>query len=133
MDIAKAALPGVPFFAEGPSPTLAAKEAHKIDKYSRLTMIGVRQHQQGKRAKKPLFAPFAISNTGQLGAGARALIEWLIAQYAAMIKLQSNRPDGLSTTDLVRSYRHRLETNIQIALANGIGLVINQAGLHRPS
>ena len=47
-----------------PSPALKEREVDKCEKYSRLMLIGEKQHRDGKRVKAPQFAPVAVSNFG---------------------------------------------------------------------
>jgi len=53
------------------------------------------------------------------------------AQYKAKCIRSGPRDDGLTIKELVTSFRKQLYLNIQMELANGVGLTINQSGLYR--
>ncbi len=63
-----------------PSPTLLDREAEKVDKYSRLVMVARKQHMDGKRSSLPTFAPFVVSDFGELSPAAVDLQESVQAQ-----------------------------------------------------
>jgi hypothetical protein len=112
-----------------PSPALEAREAFKREKYSCLLTIANRQYDQGKRARKPTFSPFAISTTGDLGPEASLLIDWLVTQYAIKCQAQGPRVDGLSKKELITVFRHNLKIDLLFAMAAGMGEMITRAGL----
>jgi len=113
------------------SPVIAGRERQKREKYANLVAIANRQHERGSRAQKPQFVAFVITNTGELGNEATDLMEWLVAQYKAKCLRSGPRDDGLTVKELVTSFRKQLYLNIQMELANGVGLTINQSGLYR--
>jgi len=83
------------------------------------------------RSQRPHFVAFVITNTGELGNEATDLVEWLVAQYKAKCLRSAPRDDGLTTKELVSLFRKQLYLNIQMELANGVGLTINQSRLYR--
>jgi hypothetical protein len=111
-----------------PSPTLLARETEKVEKYSRLLMVATKQHSDGKRTSLPTFAPFVVSDLGELAPAAVSLQEWLVDQYRRKLLKYGARADGCSTADLVRTFRHKFKTGIQLAMAAGIGAMIQAAG-----
>ena len=120
------------FSSVKPSPALEDREHVKAEKYARLVTVANRQTAEGKRPCKPLFSPCAVSTTGELGPGANALQESIVNQFFVKCKASSHRADGLTTKELVRSFRHRLKINLQFAIAVGMGNLILSAGLaHR--
>ena len=70
-----------------------------------------------------------MSTTGELGAGANVLQEWIVNQFHAKCKNNGHRSDGLTVSELVQSFRHRLKVNLQFAVAVGMGNLVLQAGL----
>ena len=121
----------IPPVPRHPNPSLVAREARKCDKYSRLISIASRQVFEHKRPKLPIFSPFAISSTGELGPGANLLQEWIVNQYHAKCAKAGLRPDGLTTKELVKDFRHRLKVETQLAVAIGNGNLICTADLPR--
>ena len=113
-----------------PSPTMMRREREKIEKYSRLILVAKKQVAQGKRAKLslPRFTPFVISDCGELAPQAYELQEWLVEQFRKKCAAGGPRADGCDRGDLVRDYRHRLKVAVQVALAAGLGAMINVAG-----
>jgi hypothetical protein len=111
-----------------PSPTLLDREAEKVDKYSRLVMVARKQHMDGKRSSLPTFAPFVVSDFGELSPAAVDLQEWLVDQFRRKCMKQGTRADGCSAMDLVRQFRHRFKVGTQFAVAAGIGAMIQAAG-----
>ena len=91
----------LPYGPSRPSPALEARENLKREKYSCLLTIANRQYDQGKRARKPTFSPFAMSTTGALGTEAGLLIDW--SQFA--IKCQAQGPElmGSPSTSTFRA------------------------------
>ena len=118
-----------PLIRPTPSPALRRREAFKRDKYANLVTIANRQHAQGKRPQKPLFTTFAITTTGELGDQANSLLDWIVQQYRSKCARGGPRSDGLTTKELVHSFRKRLHLTVQMEMASGTGLTINQAGL----
>jgi endogenous inhibitor of DNA gyrase (YacG/DUF329 family) len=113
---------------EDPSPTLIKREFEKIDKYSRLVLVAKKQHAEGKRTSIPKFTPFVISDCGELAPKAYDLQEWLVEQYRVKCAKSSPRADGCLAADLVRTFRHDLKVNLQLAVAAGLGAMICAAG-----
>jgi hypothetical protein len=113
-----------------PSPTMMRREREKIEKYSRLILVAKKQVALGKRAKLslPRFTPFVISDCGELAPQAYELQEWLVEQFRKKCAAGGPRADGCDRGDLVRDYRHRLKVAVQVALAAGLGAMINVAG-----
>lgn len=112
-----------------PSPTLTRREQEKVDKYSRLVFMAKQQKAQNKRISIPTFTPFVISDCGELSPMAFELQEWIVEQYRRKCAKVSPRADGCTVPDLVRQFRHKLRVDIQLALAAGLGAMINAAGL----
>ena len=109
-----------------PSPTLLDREAEKSSKYGRLVMIAAKQHLDGKRSTLLAFVPFVVSDFGELAPAAIDLQEWIVNQYRLRCIKLGRRDDGCSTDDGVRSFRHRLKTGIQMAIATGLGEAAGQ-------
>ena len=107
-----------------PSPTLLGRETEKCSKYGRL----VKQHADGKRSSSPVFAPFVVSDFGELAPAAVELQEWLVNQYRRRCTKLGHRADGCSTNALVQQFRHKLKIGIQTAVAAGLGNMIQAAG-----
>ena len=119
----------IPSVTSNPSPTLEHRESIKKEKYSRLLCVAARQVLEGKRQRKPIFAPFAMSSTGDFGPEACLLLEWLIAQFRLSCSRDGSRADGLTTKERVTDFRHRLTLDLQFAMAIGNGNMICAAGL----
>jgi hypothetical protein len=111
-----------------PSPALLDREAIKVEKYSRLVMVAKKQHADKKRFSLPTFIPFAVSDIGELSPAASDLQEWIVEQYRRKCAKDKSRPDGCSTSDLVRQFRHKFKIDIQFAIAAGLGAMIQAAG-----
>ena len=111
-----------------PSPALLDREALKVEKYSRLVMVAKKQHADKKRFSLPTFIPFAVSDIGELSPAASDLQEWIVEQYRRKCAKDKSRADGLSTSDLVRQFRHKFKIDIQFAIAAGLGAMIQAAG-----
>ena len=111
-----------------PSPTLLDREAFKTEKYSRLLMMARKQHTDGKRSCLPSFVPFIVSDFGELSPAAADLQEWLVDQYKKKCATQGSRADGYTTCVLVKQFRHKLKIGVQLAIAAGLGSMIQTAG-----
>ena len=108
-----------------PSPTLLDREAKKVEKYSRLVLMA---NNTGKRSSLPSFAPFVVSDFGELSPAAADLQEWIVEQFRRKCVKQGARANGTSTSDLVRQFRHKFKVGIQFAMAAGLGAMIQAAG-----
>ena len=86
------------------------------------------QHADGKRASKPTFSPFIVSDFGEMAPAATDLQEWIVEQYRIKLKKQGRRADGCSSSDLVRQFRHKFKVGVQLAIASGLGAMIQAAG-----
>jgi hypothetical protein len=115
-------------FQSEPSPNLLQRESEKIEKYCRLVMVAKKQHQEGKRASIPSFVPFVFSDSGQLSPRATELQEWIVDQYKRACLKNGPRADGRTTTELVRIFRQRFRLKVQLAIAAGLGNMIQAAG-----
>jgi hypothetical protein len=112
-----------------PSPTLVAREAEKREKYSRLLQVANKQTYDGKRRRRPDFAPFAMTTLGALGPDAFILFDWIVLQFKSKCKREPTRSDGLTVKELVQDFRCRLKLNLQFAMAHGMGDIITSAGV----
>jgi hypothetical protein len=110
------------------SPVLLSRESVKREKYSRLLLVAGKQFRDGKRAKMPVFVPYAISNC-ELSPAAIELHDWISDQYRAKCVKEGMRADGCTIPDLVRAFRRKLVMRTQLAIAAGIGGMICSAGL----
>jgi hypothetical protein len=119
-------LPDV-FLAE-PSPNLLQREGEKIEKYSRLILTARKQFTEGKRLAIPAFSPFVFSDCGQLAPQAIELQDWIVEQYRRKCAKIGARSDGFTVQELVRSFRHKLKVEVQLAIAAGLGQMIQAAG-----
>jgi hypothetical protein len=111
-----------------PSPSLIDREIMKVEKYSRLVLMAKKQHADGKRTVLPTFAPFVVSDFGELSPAATDLQEWIVEQFRRKCVKNKCRTDGCSTSDLVRQFRHKFKVDIQFAIAAGLGAMIQAAG-----
>ena len=111
-----------------PSPSLLDREYDKSSKYGRLVMIAAKHHLDGKRSTLPAFVPFVVSDFGELAPAAIDLQEWIVNQYRVRCLRLGRRADGCSTDDLVRNFRHRFKIGVQMAIATGLGAMIQAAG-----
>ena len=91
-------------------------------------MIAAKQQRDGKRSTAPCFAPFVVSDFGELAPAALEIQEWLVNQYRLKCVKMGARSDGCSTDDLVRQFRHRFKIGVQLAIAAGMGSMIQAAG-----
>ena len=87
-----------------------------------------KQFVDGKRSSRPAFTPFVVSDLGELGPSAIDLQEWIVEQYRRKLVKMGRRNDGCSTADLVRKFRHSFKVAIQLAMASGLGSMIQAAG-----
>ena len=113
-----------------PSPTLLRREAEKMVKYGRLLVVAKKQRSEGKRDYLPTFSPFVVSDLDEMAPAAISLQEWLVEQYRRKLVNDGRRLDGCSTADLVRQFRHKFKVGIQLAIAGGLGGMIQAAGQH---
>ena len=111
-----------------PSPTLLKREIEKIEKYSRLVLVAKKQHAENKRISIPKFTPFIVSDCGELAPLAYDLLEWIVEQFRLKCAKAGRRADGCLPADLVREFRHKLKVNLQLAVAAGLGAMIQAAG-----
>ena len=82
----------------------------------------------GKRLTLPSFIPFVVSDLGELAPDAANLQEWIVEQYRHKCSKLAPHADGCSTSELVRKFRHRFKIGIQMAMAAGLGAMIQAAG-----
>lgn len=110
-----------------PSPTLMDRAYSKSEKYARLVLVAKKQVLEKKRSTCPAFTPFLLSDAGELSPSALDLVGWLVQCYRDKA-LSTPRSDGLSLAECVKLFKHRLQANLMVALANGIGAVLSSAG-----
>lgn len=91
-------------------------------------MVAKKQHVDGKRNSLPTFAPFVVSDFGELAPAAVDLQEWIVDQFRKKCIKNGARADGCSTVDLVRQFRHKFKVSVQFAMAAGLGAMIQAAG-----
>ena len=115
-------------FQRQPSPALLERERQKVEKYSRLILIAAKQHADHKRPNLPTFTPFVVSDFGEIAPSAMDLQEWIVEQFRRKYVKLGRRADGCSTSDLVRQFRHNFKVGIQMAIATGLGGMIQAAG-----
>jgi hypothetical protein len=113
-----------------PSPTIADKAKAKTEKYSRLMLVARKQLHEGKRPIMPEFCPFIISDFGEIGLAAENLQEWIVSEYRKRCK-ETGTADGVPIEEKVRRFRRRFRLGIQLALASGLGQMINFTGFAR--
>ena len=92
-------------------------------------MIASKQFRDRKRPHDPSFAPYAVSNFGELSPAAIELHDWLSDQYRRKLLSEGPRADGCTLPDLVRAFRRKLMNRVQLAVAAGIAGMICNAGL----
>ena len=76
----------------------------------------------------PSFTPFVVSDFGEIAPSAMDLQEWIVEQFRRRCVKLGRRADGCSTSDLVRQFRHKFKVGIQMAIATGLGSMIQAAG-----
>ncbi len=91
-------------------------------------MAATKQHTDGKRSSLPKFSPFVVSDFGELSPAATELQEWLVDQYRVKLKKDGRRDDGCSNAELVRQFRHKFKVTVQLAIASGLGAMIQAGG-----
>jgi hypothetical protein len=111
-----------------PSPLLIERSAAKKEKYSRLLWIAKKQSQQKKRMQAPSFAAFAVSGFGELSPSALELLDWIGDQHRRLCEQMGPRADGYKPLDMVRNFRLKLKTSVQMAIAAGSGEMLHAAG-----
>jgi hypothetical protein len=111
------------------SPVMLQREIAKVHKYSRLVTVAKKQKADGTRTSIPTFAPFVVSNCGELAPRAYDVQEWIVTQYRLKCCKEGRRSDGCTTVELVRQFRHRLKIGVQTAVAAGLGTMVQFAGL----
>jgi hypothetical protein len=111
------------------SPIMLQREVDKIKKYSRLVTVAKKQKADGTRTSIPNFAPFIVSDCGELAPKAYDIQEWIVSQYRLKCCKEGRRSDGCTTVDRVRRFRHSLKMGVQTAVAAGLGTMIQFAGL----
>ena len=74
---------------QDPSPTVLDREKQKTEKYSRLILMASKQFVDGKRSSRPAFAPFVVSDLGELGPNAIELQEWIVSSADASLSRQA--------------------------------------------
>ena len=81
------------------------------------------------RETNPTFAPFIVSDCGELAPKAYDVQEWIVSQYRLKCCKEGRRADGYTTADRVRQFRHRLKIGVQTAVACGLGTMMQFAGM----
>ena len=74
--------------------------------------------------------PFIVSDCGEVAPIAIELQEYLVDCYKRRCTKEGKRADGCKVLDLVRNFRDRFKLSIQVAIAAGLGGMINAAGQH---
>ena len=115
-------------FKLDPSPLLIERTSAKISKYSRLVLVAKKQAAAKKRKQVPQFSAFAMSDYGELAPMAVDLMEWLVQQYRLKCEQAGKMSDGVPPLDRVRSFRQKLYTSVQFAVAAGCGEMMCRAG-----
>jgi len=97
--------------------------------YTPLMDIAKKQTMNGARTKKPIFMAVVLSTFGEFGLETVKLQEFLTSAYARKLAREGSRQDGLSTQTLTAQFRNKFRNRMQIAVAKGIGRMINTCGL----
>ena len=104
------------------------REVNKVKKYSRLMVVAKKQKTDRIRTTVPTFYPFVVSSLGELAPKAYEVQEWIVAQFKRKCHNEGRRSDGCTVAERVRDFRHRLKTNVQMAIAVGTATMIQNAG-----
>ena len=115
-------------YEHDPSPSLLAREVEKADMYGHIVVIVAKQHLDGKRSTLPTFTPFIASDYGEIAPQAIVFQEWLVNQFRLKCSRDGSKNNGHATPDLVRNFRHRFKMSVQVAIAAGMGSIIQAAG-----
>ena len=91
-------------------------------------MVAKKQHSEHKRNTVPKFIPFIVSDCGELAPLAYDLQEWIVEQFRQKCLREGPRSDGCRPSDRVREFRHKLKVGVQVAVAAGLGSMIQGAG-----
>jgi len=101
----------------------------KHSTYNPLLAIANHQATNGARAKSPTFIAAVVSTFGEFGLETIKLQEALTNAYARKLSREGNRQDGFSVQRLTAEYRNKFRNRLHIAVAKGIGRMINTCGL----
>ena len=110
------------------SPIVLERSTAKCEKYSRLVWIAKKQTVQKKRRQAPQFSAFCVSDFGELSPSAFNMLDWLVDKRRSLAERAGPRSDGVKPLDIVREFKHKLRTDIQMAIAAGSGEMFHAAG-----
>ena len=110
------------------SPIVLERSTAKCEKYSRLVWIAKKQTVQKKRRQAPQFSAFCVSDFGELSPSAFNMLDLLVDKRRSLAERAGPRSDGVKPLDIVREFKHKLRTDIQMAIAAGSGEMFHAAG-----
>jgi hypothetical protein len=116
-------------FTARPSPAIRARESIKYKTYNPVVRLAEVQAHKGMRKRAPVFRPCVVSHTGEFSPGCVSTIEWITAQYRAILR-KSPPHDGRPVAHYVASFRSTLKDWLASANAKGFGRAIRLAGSH---
>jgi len=123
----------------GVSSTAVSKAVKKKERhYASLMQLYRFQVMDGSRAPNSCqFFGAVVSHLAEFSSPIFNLVSWMADCYKALLSRQAHarghaRPDGLTDGALVAAYRTSLKDAVVVAIADGFGRMLVNAGVPRP-
>jgi hypothetical protein len=100
----------------------------KYDTYAPLIDNAKKQANDGMRPSAPTFIAAVASTYGEFGIETTKLQEFLTSAYSRKLAREGDRDDGFSIQVLTADFRNRFKNSINVAVAKGLGRMINTCG-----
>ena len=100
---------------------------HKV--YMQLINIARKQHQDGRRAKEPVFYAAVATTLGEIGEEFVKLQEFVCSAYGRHMIRQGDRDDRSTILECTTNFRRKFRERIIMAMAKGHARIVNECGL----
>ena len=88
-----------------------------------------KQVLDGRRRKEPKFTPAAVTTFGELGPGCTVVQEWLAMRLKAHLTSLSERPDGVSVSQVVGRFRADFRLSLMMVAVRRAAAMLLGSGL----
>ena len=112
-----------------PAAAIESARAKKYQTYNPLLYVIKKQVLDGRRRKEPKFTPAAVTTFGELGPGCTVVQEWLAMRLKAHLTSLSERPDGVSVSQVVGRFRADFRLSLMMVAVRRAAAMLLGSGL----
>ena len=112
-----------------PGAAVEKMEKAKTSTYALLHSIALKQASDGMRPSEPELFGAIVSTHGEFSPGMLKLQEWLTCKYAARVRREGDRDDGIDEDVLIGRFRNKIRGDVLRAMVSGHAAMMLAAGL----